>query len=156
MAAQVSTIAATLESQKQQKSTKTHQKNGTGNHEGPGFQKPELASPSIETAVRGHDVSAQELGGKEKEPGSELDATNTSPIQPQDVDDTRNHYIGELSGGTQLSRVEELEVKERALAAREDAAIRAREEALRAREQEVELLERQNQLAASSGTLDRK
>ncbi|KAH6699935.1 hypothetical protein BKA61DRAFT_661807 [Leptodontidium sp. MPI-SDFR-AT-0119] len=149
MAAQLATIAAVFtahEPQKQENSKPTVAI--TTARDISAFEKPELDSAGMVAANRDLEANGHQRGSSQHELGSERlspqrvlsDTVLTLPAEM----DSRHAQPNELDGGSRLSRVEQLEARERALAAREDAAIRAREEALLAREREVEQLERQN------------
>lgn len=145
MAAQVSTIAAAMESQKQNNSEPKKDAN-VKDQDVEVFQKPELNGKSVTPVVNVQRFDGHELGGRERERGVELENVHVSdPVEMA----APGHQAVEMGGGTQLSRLEEIEAREKALVERENAAFRAREEVLRAREREVEELERQNSLIKS-------
>ncbi|PVH79968.1 hypothetical protein DL98DRAFT_212113 [Cadophora sp. DSE1049] len=147
MAAQLATIAAAFtahEPQKQENSKPTVATTTTTTtttaRDISAFEKPELDSRGIVAANHDLEADGHQWGSNQHELGSERlspqrELSDTVWTLPAEMD-YRHEQPNELDGGSRLSRVEQLEARERALAAREDAAIRAREEALLARERE--------------------
>jgi hypothetical protein len=121
MAAQVSTIAAAMESQKQNNSKPKKDANVKG-QDVEGLQKPELSGKSVAPVVNVRKFEGQELGGRERERGAELDNAHVSHSVEMAAP---GHQAVEMGGGKQLSRLEEIEARERALVERENAAFRA-------------------------------
>lgn len=144
--AQLTTIASAFAPSQQEKSNpgKTDSVKASSDTRAGAFRKPELGANGA--VGQNREFIRNELGGEERARGAELSNEDVVGMPPMEMDAYNGHQ--ELSDGSKLSRVEQLETRERALAAREDAALRTREEVIRARELEVEELERQNSLVS--------